>query len=373
MPVPDHIVCRFARHSDGAMRRLLDPPKGKVRLLLDTDTANEIDDQFALAWTLLSGDKIELEAVTAEPFSFQHLRRDMLEAAQIRCRGGASTLDEQRLEAEYGPWLDGHAARGDASEAITFVSPEEGAEQSYREILTVYDKLGMSPGGQVFRGSPGYLRGFDAPLRTPAAERIIELALKPSDRPLYIAAIGCLTNIASAMLIDPSITRNIVVLWTSSYPSHAPYSNQPSLNLVQDMAASQLLFASGAAHVYLPGYHVGAQLRLSLPEMERFVQGHGAIGDYLHHLYTNNPLHTQRGMLDTGRRTWVIWDMINIAWLLNPGWVPTVLTRSPLLGDDFHWHRADGAHLMREAYDVNRDAIFIDFYDKLAAHAANNA
>ena len=28
--------------------RLLEPPPGKVRMVLDTDTYNEIDDQFAL-------------------------------------------------------------------------------------------------------------------------------------------------------------------------------------------------------------------------------------------------------------------------------------------------------------------------------------
>lgn len=369
MPVPDHIVCRFDRRTDDEMRRLLAPPAGKVRLILDTDTANEIDDQFTLAWTLLSTDRIELEAVTAEPFSFQHLQRAMLRAAQIRRRGGPATAEEHRLEKDYGHWLDGYAVRGDRPEAIPFPSPEQGAELSYREILTVYDKMDMSPEGMVFRGSPGYLPGFDAPLRTPAAERIIELALKPADGPLYIAAIGCLTNLASALLLEPAICRNIVVLWTSSYPSYAPHSNQPSLNLVQDVAASQLLFASGVAHVYLPGYHVGAQLRLSLPEVERFIKGRGAIGDYLHDLFTHNPIHTQRGMLDTERRTWVIWDMINIAWLLNPDWVPTMLTQSPLLGDDFMWQRCAGAHLMREAYEVDRDAIFIDFYDKLAAHA----
>ena len=31
----------------------LAPPEGKVRMVLDTDTANEIDDQFALVYALL--------------------------------------------------------------------------------------------------------------------------------------------------------------------------------------------------------------------------------------------------------------------------------------------------------------------------------
>ncbi len=47
-------------------------PKGKVRLLIDTDAANEIDDQYAIAWALLTPERMTVEAVTAEPFSFAH-------------------------------------------------------------------------------------------------------------------------------------------------------------------------------------------------------------------------------------------------------------------------------------------------------------
>lgn len=367
MSVPSDVLTRFPRLTEERLKHLLALPStaGKLRLILDTDTANEIDDQFTLAWVLLSQDRLELEGVTAEPFSFQHLGREMMQASQITSSGGPTTDADRRLVETYQSWLEGYRALGQRPEDIVFVPPSEGQELSLKEIHTVYEKLGLSPTDKVFRGSEDYLQSFDAPLRTPAAEHIVERALAASDRPLYVAAIGCVTNLASAMLIEPKIIENIVVLWTSSYPSHAPHNNRPSLNLVQDVLASQLLFASGAAHVYLPGYHVGAQLRISLPEMEAFVRGRGKIGDYLHHLFTHNPIHAQRGVLDTKRRTWVIWDMINIAWLLNPSWVPTRMTKSPRLGDDLFWERPEASHDMREAYDVDRDAIFIDFYDKL--------
>ena len=65
------------------MNHLLSLPKGTNRMILDTDTANEIDDQFALAWTLLSKDKIDLVGVTAEPYSFQHHRDDLLKTENI--------------------------------------------------------------------------------------------------------------------------------------------------------------------------------------------------------------------------------------------------------------------------------------------------
>ena len=365
MSVPDQILRRFEPLSDEAMTQLLLPPKGPVRVILDTDTANEIDDQFALTWALLSPERIQLEGVTAAPFSFQHHRPELLRADEIIKTGGPKNAEEEELVAAYASWLQGLSRIGKAPAELTFVPPDEGMELSYREILRIYEKLGLEPDGIVFRGTPGYLPSFDEPTASPAVERIISRALEPSDRPLYLVAIACLSNLASALLLAPEITRNLVVVWTSAYPSCAPHKNGDSLNLVQDKLASQLLFECGVAHVYLPGFHVGAQLRISLPEMEDWIRGKGAIGDYLYHLYTHNPIHAQRGVTDIAWRTWIIWDMINIAWLINPDWVPSALRRAPSLDDDFMWRHPENRHLMREAHDVNRDAIFHNLYVKL--------
>ena len=43
-------------------------PEGKVDVVLDTDTYNEIDDQFALAYLIKSADKLNLKAIYAAPF-----------------------------------------------------------------------------------------------------------------------------------------------------------------------------------------------------------------------------------------------------------------------------------------------------------------
>ena len=54
--------------------KLLEPPRRKVRAVLDTDTYNEIDDQFAIVQMLLSPDSIDarrrstpLPSTTAAP------------------------------------------------------------------------------------------------------------------------------------------------------------------------------------------------------------------------------------------------------------------------------------------------------------------
>lgn len=343
--------------------RLALPTDRPVRLLIDTDAANEIDDQFAIAWALLSPDKMIVEAVTAEPFSFGHHKPALL-AAEVALETGQDQAEH--LVGGFQGWLGRLHAQGRRAADLHFIGPAEGMELSYQEILTVYDKLDLPADGMVFRGADRYMRSADDIVESPAVDRIIELA-KSGDAPLYIAAMGCVTNIAAALLKAPEIVDRIVVIWTSAYPSTAPHCNRPSLNLVQDVHASRIIFDSGVPHIYLPGYQVGAQLKISAPEMAAHVKGKGAIGDYLHHLYVNNPLHEMFAITDRARRTWVIWDIINIAWLINPDWVPTYLTTSPKLNDDLYWEHPAGRHEMREAHDVQRDEIFLDFYNKLAA------
>lgn len=45
----------------------LDIPAGRIRLVIDTDTKNEVDDQFAISWALRSPDRFRVEAVYAAP------------------------------------------------------------------------------------------------------------------------------------------------------------------------------------------------------------------------------------------------------------------------------------------------------------------
>lgn len=349
--------------------RLAPPPLGgaPVRLLIDTDCANEIDDQFALAWALFTPERMNVEATVAEPFSFRHHLAEM-RAAEAALRAGGT--HDEHLVGGFQGWIQRLHGQGRDVAGLDgeLVSPARGMELSYQEIRKIYDKCGFDPEGVTYRGADRYMAAADDIVWSEGAEAIVDLAKSGGAAPLYIAAMGCVTNIAAALLRAPEIIRDVVVIWTSAYPSHAPHCVRPSLNLVQDVHASRLLFDCGVPLVYLPGYHVGAQLKISRPEMAAFVKGRGAIGDYLWQLYDNNPLHRMFALDDTARRTWVIWDMIDIAWLIDPDWVPTFETSSPVLTDDLHWRKEASRHPILEGHDVQRDEIFRHFYDKLAAN-----
>jgi len=50
----------------------LKKPQGKIDVVLDTDTYNEIDDQFALAFLIKSDEKLCLKGIYAAPFYNQN-------------------------------------------------------------------------------------------------------------------------------------------------------------------------------------------------------------------------------------------------------------------------------------------------------------
>ncbi len=313
----------------------LAPPRGRPRVVIDTDAANEIDDQFALAWALLSPERLRLEAIHAAPFSFAHRRA-------------------------------AHAGLPDG--LPSFAPPGVGMQRSFDEIRRVVAACGV-PAPAMCRGTPGYLEGQQEPPRSAAVDDLVQRALAGSDDdPLVVLALGCPTNIACALLLEPAIRERIVVVWTSGYPSHAPHINH-SFNLEQDLAATRVLLDSGVPLVYLPGFHVGAQLRLSLPEVERWVQPCGAIGALLHDLYTHNPLWPLHGVVDFFAHSWVMWDLICVAWLFDPDWVPSAVVPTPRLDGGKRWVRDAARHPMREGYAAKRDAIFRDFFSTLARAA----
>jgi inosine-uridine nucleoside N-ribohydrolase len=365
-----------ARTAAWYTERLAPPrPGSRPRVVIDTDAANEIDDQYALAWALLSPERLDVRAVYAAPFSFAHRLDEMRRARAARAAPERAAPFDLALLRQHGARLARYEQRHGSLDAIAgwpvFCSPAQGMARSFDEIVRVFSLLRVPHDGRVFQGCERYLAPTGEPALSDAVEHLIALAkATPADaEPLYVVAIGCITNVASALIAAPEIAERIVVVWTSGYPSHAPHINF-SLNLEQDQVATRIVLDSSVPLVYLPGFHVGAQLRLSLPEIERHVRPSGAIGAYLHHLYTHNPLADLAGIDDvrTPGFSWVIWDLINIAWLLNPEWVPSELVPTPALDEERRWvPRAPGATWpMREAHAVARDAIFADLFSALA-------
>ncbi len=307
------MTANFPRLEPGVLVERLEPPAARpVRAVLDTDTYNEVDDQFALAYAVLAADALELEAVYAAPFT------------NSRSSG-----------------------------------PGDGMAKSYEEILRVLGRLGVSRReGFVFRGSERYLPGPGEPVESAAARDLAARGMAGSEsRPLYVLTIGAPTNVASALLLEPRLVRRVVVVWLGGQPHD--WHTAREFNLQQDLHASRVLFDSGVPLMQIPCTNVAEHLRTTIPELEAWLRGRGPLGDYLVEIvrgYHDDPFAWSK----------VIWDVAAVAWLVNPAWVPSVLVPSPRLTDQITYSRDPWRPLMRVAMHCNRDAIFRDIFTRFA-------
>lgn len=287
----------------------LEPPAGPVSMVLDTDTYNEIDDQFALVYSLLSPN-LTVEAIYAAPF--------------------------------YNKRSSG---------------PADGMERSYEEILRLLRFLGRPHQGFAFRGSDRYLGDQEHPVLSDAVRDLIARALQPREAPLYVVAIGAITNVASAILLAPQIIERIVIVWLGGQPYYWPTAAE--FNLQQDVPAAQVVFDCGVPLVHVPCKNVSEHLRTTLPEVERYVKGRGEVGDYLYRIFDEY-------YTDHYARSKVLWDISTIAFLNNPAWLPSEVCPAPVLRDDVTWGPApESRHPCRVAVDAHRDQVFGDLFRKL--------
>jgi inosine-uridine nucleoside N-ribohydrolase len=305
--------------SDDDRKKLLEPPTGRARVVMDTDTFNEIDDQFAIVQMMLSPEKLDVEAIYAAPFL--NKRAD---------------------------------------------SPGHGMELSYEEIFRILDRIGQKRDGFVFRGVTEYVGFEKQPREAPAVHHMIERARAGSpDNPLYIIAIGAISNVASALLLAPDIIDRTVVVWLGGNALDWPRSfrQNAEFNLKQDVGGAQVLFDCGVPVVLVPAMGVTSHLHSTVPEIERHIEPKGAIGAFL-------AMRFKEYSDDHVGWSKPIWDMAAVAWLLDPEWTPSYLIPTPILTDDITWQSDPTRHTMRYVRHVDRDAILKDFIRKLEAFAA---
>ncbi len=337
-------------HSTDERRRttLSTPAQGALLdVVIDTDVGNEIDDQFALVYALLSPERLNVLAVYAAPFSLQ--------PSLFADGTGTSPLDRRVLEANL-------ATFNLTLDDLPTLTPDNGAATARREAEEVVALVAPALSDAVYEGAPAFMPDARTPVDSPAARHLIALArARDVDaKPLYVVVNGAATNTASALLLAPDITDRIVVVWTAAYPTFWPHPNA-SYNMAQDLHAARVLFDGLTQLVYVPGFFVAEALRTSSFEIAGRVDASGPIGGYLSALYS--------GQLFAGGddKTKVIWDLATVGWLVQPEWTTHQLVRTPWLDDELRWRAGEDRPLMGEVVDLHRDAIFNDLFDKLAA------
>lgn len=290
----------------------LSVPAGPVDVILDTDTFNEVDDQFALSYLLRSGDKLRTVGLCAAPF------------------------------------LNGKVA-----------DPGEGMEKSCEEIRRILALTGTDL--PVYKGSARFLPDEATPVESEAARYIVKTAAAYSpEKPLYVVAIGAVTNVASALLMDGRVKENIVLVWLGGNAHH--FYHNAEFNLMQDVAAARVVFGCGVPLVQLPCSGVVDRFLITEAELTHCLEGKNSLCDFL----VGRVKEEMAGAVGTPwSRT--IWDVTAVAWLLNEGdrFMSSSLEHSPVPEYDNRYAFDPRRHLIRYVREIHRDALAADLFRKL--------
>jgi inosine-uridine nucleoside N-ribohydrolase len=191
------------------------------------------------------------------------------------------------------------------------------AESSARVAKEVLDHLPLSKRPKVIAGSSDPLRSKTEPRRGLGVDFILrESRGFNRTRPLTILVIGAATDLASALLTDPSLAERIeiIAMAFSKWPE-----GDDSFNVKNDVKAWQVLLESPAPIVIADGAVTLEHLRMTRESVRSLFEDRGEPGRYLAGLLVG--WLDQRGdlvqMLTGDRNFWPVWDVATVAYLLG--------------------------------------------------------
>ena len=297
-------------------------PSGRVDIIIDTDAYNEIDDQFAISYLVKSPESVNVKAICAAPFY-----RD-------------PAIGVSRSE-----------------------NPADGMEKSYHEIKKVL-RLAKREDlcDKVYRGSETYLENEITPVKSEAAEKIIEISKSyNSDNPIYIVALGAISNVASALLMDPGLARRCVVIWLAGHAHH--WNDCSDFNMSQDMAGARIVFGCGVALVQFPMFGVVSEFRFSKPEFEYWFRDKNELCNYL----IDNTYEYNKKKYNYEGWSKPLWDLAAACWVVQGDFVKACCTPSPVPTYDYGYSIDMTRHPLMYIYGINKDELIIDVAKKLGS------
>ena len=206
------------------------PEEKRLLYIIHTDCKNEADDQYTVAHCLMT-DKLEVEGIIACHF-----------------------------ELNGGRYPEGESVKA--------------SEEEIHKILDYMHLQGQYP---VLLGSGIPMPDEKTPVDSEGARFIIRQAMKDDPRPLYIGMQGAITDLASAILMEPEICKKVIAIWIGGggYPD-----GESEFNLSQDIHAANVVFKSDMELWQVPK-PVYKQFAVSLAELQLKVRPYGKIGRYL--------------------------------------------------------------------------------------------
>ncbi len=246
----------------------------QTRVWIDADTANEIDDLYAIT-RMLAAPELDIVA---------------LSSAQ---------------------WSKSPAAEGNTLEA---------SQRLNEALLGLTGRMSIPhPRGSAVGV---YWWGADRAAYSAAAYHLIRAAhATPAGQKLTVISLGALTNIASALMIDPSIAPKMRLYWLGAFiDTERGVWDKSEFNCLNDIPAlNEALNRSDLEMRVMPA-SVARALTFDYGSTAAGLEKHGRLGQFLLDRWKQH---------SPGSSTWIMWDLAAAEWLLKPELVKWKKLRTP--------------------------------------------
>src|SRR6266550_2528961 len=278
----------------------------RIPVVLSTDVGNEIDDQWAVTYLLL------------QP------RFDVLGV------------------------MSAHAPSITAPAGYT----------SYRILVDVVEnRLGMNAHPPLIEGGSLPLENAKTPRPSPAVNFLIETSRRFSKtNRLTVLMIGAATDVASAILTDPTIVDRVRVIQMG----FTDEQDGNEFNVANDVHAVQAILESKVPLIVGPGKVCRASLSLTFDQAREMLTKRGAIGAWLWEEYQAWYFRYVKPLrVNDFSKPWVIWDNITLAYIL--GMTTQHTLPRPRLRDDMTFEQVKTDQTVTWITDVDEQRVWADF------------
>ena len=250
------------------------------------------------------------------------------------------------------------------------VSPPA-AHTTYRILVDVVEnRLGMQSHPPLFEGASLPIEDRTVPRVNEGVNFIIQTSRRFSpDNRLTLLAIGAVTDVASAIIKDPTIVNRvrIVDMGFTKWPEGCD-----EFNVANDIKAMQVVVDSGAPLVIGCADVCKAHLALSLAQAKELVSTHGPVGEWLWDDFQAWYYRVVKPIRkDDFSRPWIIWDNVVLAYIL--GMTTQVEYPRPRLGDDMTFEPIRTDKTITWITSVDEKRLWADFIEKLDGYQRTHA
>ncbi|NQU86272.1 MAG: nucleoside hydrolase [Mariniphaga sp.] len=300
--------------------------QNKVKILIDTDANNELDDQHALAYSFLNSDIFDIVGITVN-----------------------NTYNGEGIQGHY-------------DEALRII-----------KLFNLEDKMPLK------KGATGSYADIAPDISNPefdgfeAVDFIIAEALKMNNEKLILIPVGKLTNITLAILKEPKIIDKVKVVWLgANYPDPGEYNLDNDTTSVNPVIESGVEFEMVTVRYGLPSGT--AAVTVTLDDIKENVAGKGPVatqpiigrhggefkifGNYSVNLFEHIDMHGNPP-------TRALFDMAAVAIVKNPDWAEKVEIPAPKLVGNGWIDQTENLNKIYYWENFNRDVIVNDFFQLL--------